>query len=67
MLCIHRTVVNEKAMFKVSAAFAHSRSNTTTRRQEMISETERYFDAKDKSFYKKASNCSRSVGISVSP
>ena len=35
--------------------------------EEVISETEAYFEAKDKLFYKKASNCGRSVGISVSP
>ena len=35
--------------------------------KEVISETEAYFETKDKLFYKKASNCERSVGISVSP
>ena len=33
--------------------------------EEVISETEAYFEAKDKLFYKKASNSWRSVGISV--
>ena len=35
--------------------------------EEVVSETEASFEAKDKSFYKKASNYLRSVEISVSP
>ena len=36
-------------------------------KEQVISETEAYFETKDKSFYKKkASNCKKSVGISLS-